>query len=249
MKTWFATGILLLSTGCASVHDNKPPHWTYEGAEGPEHWGELADAYKACATGKNQSPVNLDNQHAVAAKLPPLQLAYGAGGYEELNNGHTIQVNYQPGGSLTLDGHRYGLKQFHFHAPSENQIDGKTYPLEAHLVHADQDNNLAVIAIMFTESAQDNPNLEPFWSQMPTHPDEKTALMPLVDVAKLLPAKRDYYRFSGSLTTPPCSEGVVWLVMKQPVNASKTQIEKFTQIMGHPNNRPIQPVNARPLLK
>lgn len=248
MKPWLATGMLLLSAGCAHVSE-KPAHWTYEGAEGPEHWGELADSYRMCTIGKNQSPINLDSQHEIEAQLSPLVLAYKAGGKEVLNNGHTVQVGYEPGSTLTLDGHSYELKQFHFHVPSENEIDSKQYPMEAHLVHADKDGNLAVLALMFTESATDNPGLDQFWSQIPAKAEEKVTLTTKVDVSKLLPAKHDYYRFDGSLTTPPCTEGVVWLVMKQPVSASKAQIAKFTQIMGHPNNRPVQAVNARTVLK
>lgn len=248
MKSWLATGMLLLSTGCAHVQE-KPAHWTYEGAEGPEHWGEIADTYRACSVGKNQSPIDLESSQEIKAQLSPLTLAYKAGGKEVLNNGHTIQVSYEPGNTLTLDGHSYELKQFHFHAPSENEIDGKQYPMEAHLVHADKDGHLAVVALMFTESATDNPALNQFWSQIPAKAEEKAALTTKVDASKLLPAKHDYYRFDGSLTTPPCTEGVVWLVMKQPVSTSKAQIAKFTQIMGHPNNRPVQAVNARTVLK
>ncbi|WMP18469.1 carbonic anhydrase [Thiothrix lacustris] len=249
MKPWLATGILLLSAGCAHAPEKSTHHWGYDGAEGPEHWGELADANKACAIGKNQSPIDLNSKHAIKAQLSPLTLAYKAGGNEALNNGHTIQVSYAPGSTLTLDGHAFELKQFHFHAPSENQIDGQSYPMEAHLVHADKDGNLAVVALMFAEGAKNNAGLEQFWPQMPAKAEETAALTAKTDVSKLLPADHDYYRFNGSLTTPPCTEGVVWLVMKQPVIASKAQIEKFTQIMGHPNNRPVQAVNARPVLK
>ncbi len=252
MKPWLATGLLLLSSGFAYAQEAAPAHqthWTYEGAEGPEYWGELADTYKSCSTGKNQSPINLDSKAHIEAELSPLTIAYQAGGSEVLNNGHTIQVKYEPGSTLTLDGHDYELKQFHFHSPSENQIDGKSHPMEAHLVHADKDGNLAVVALMFDESAEDNAGLEQFWSQMPAKAEETTALTAKTDVSKLLPADHDYYRFNGSLTTPPCTEGVVWLVMKQPVTVSKAQIEKFTTIMGHPNNRPVQAVNARPVLK
>lgn len=248
MKPWLATGIFLLYAGYANAAET-PTHWTYEGAEGPEHWGELADAYKACTLGKNQSPINLDSQHEIEAELSPLAQAYQAGGKEVLNNGHTIQINYDPGSTLTLDGHDYELKQFHFHAPSENQIDGKTYPMEAHLVHADKDGNLAVVAVMFEEGADANAGLQQFWQQMPKEAAQTVALNNKVDVSALLPADRDYYRFNGSLTTPPCTEGVVWLVMKQPVVASADQVKMFADIMGHPNNRPVQTVNARPVLK
>ncbi|EIJ32930.1 carbonic anhydrase [Thiothrix nivea] len=247
MKQWLITGALLLSSAVANAE--QAAHWTYEGAEGPEHWGELADAYKECAIGKNQSPVNLDSKAEVEAELSPLTLAYQAGGNEVLNNGHTIQVKYEPGSTLTLDGHDYELKQFHFHSPSENQFDGKNYPMEAHLVHADKDGNLAVVAVMFEEGAEANAGLKQFWPQMPKEADNTVALTDKVDVSALLPADHDYYRFNGSLTTPPCTEGVTWLVMKQPVVATADQVKIFADIMGHPNNRPVQPLDARVVMK
>ena len=247
MKKWLITSTLLLTVTAANAE--QAAHWTYDGAEGPEHWGELADAYKACAIGKNQSPINLDSAAEIEAELSPLTQAYQAGGNAVLNNGHTIQVSYEPGSTLTLDGHAYELKQFHFHSPSENQFDGKNYPMEAHLVHADKDGNLAVVAVMFEEGTDTNAGLAQFWQQMPKEADKTVDLTDKVDVSALLPADRDYYRFNGSLTTPPCTEGVVWLVMKQPVVATAEQVKIFTDIMGHPNNRPVQAFNARPVLK
>lgn len=221
-------------------------HWTYSGEEGPAHWGELSADYTACATGRNQSPVDLSGM--VEADLPAIDIHYAVGGGEILNNGHTIQVNYAPGSTISVAGHRFELKQFHFHSPSENTVEGRSFPMEAHFVHADQDGNLAVIAVMFEEGAA-NAELDKAWSQMPGHADEKTDLAAEVNADSLLPADRDYYRFSGSLTTPPCSEGVWWLVMKQPASASAAQIEKFTHVMHHPNNRPVQPLNSRVVLQ
>ncbi|MFD2273331.1 carbonic anhydrase [Undibacterium arcticum] len=159
-----------------------------------------------------------------------------------------MQINYAAGSSVTVDSIRFELKQFHFHAPSENLINGKSYPMEAHLVHADKDGNLAVIAVMFKEGAE-NKALSKIWPLMPKDAGETNALSSPVAAAALLPAKRDYYRFNGSLTTPPCSEGVRWLVMKQPITVSKAQVEAFSHVMHHPNNRPVQAVNSRTVLK
>lgn len=220
-------------------------HWSYSGEGGPEQWAKLTPEYGTCA-GKNQSPINLTG--FISAKLKPIKFNYQAGGNEVLNNGHTIQVNYAAGSRITVDGAPFELKQFHFHAPSENLINGKSYPLEGHFVHADKDGNLAVVTVMFKEGAE-NPALAKIWSAMPKAGGEKAALPSPFAAAKLLPAKRDYYRFNGSLTTPPCSEGVRWLVMKQAVYASKEQVEAFAHVMHHPNNRPVQAVNARPVLK
>jgi carbonic anhydrase len=229
-----------------SVLSDDKAHWTYSGEEGPEHWGELSPAYSACATGKNQSPVDLSGM--IPSKLPKLALHYQAGGDKVINNGHTIQVGYAAGSDLTIAGHSFELKQFHFHAPSENTIDGKPYAMEAHFVHADKEGHLAVLALMFKEGAA-NSGLEKVWSHMPEEADKNEALSTPVDAAALLPHSHDYYQFSGSLTTPPCTEGVLWLVLKAHVTASKAQIEKFEHVMHHPNNRPVQPVNARMILQ
>lgn len=248
MKRWtFALPLLTagLLYGSLAVAGGSV-HWEYSGHAGPEHWGELSPAFAACGSGKNQSPVNLSSM--IEGELEPIGIDYQAGGTEVINNGHTVQVNYQPGSSINVDGHRFELKQFHFHSPSENTIDGKSFPMEAHLVHADKGGNLAVIAVMFTQGNK-NAELEKVWEKMPRHAGDKAALGSVAAAAALLPADRDYYRFNGSLTTPPCSEGVYWLVMKQSVTASKDQLEKFAHTMHHPNNRPVQPLNARMIVK
>ena len=238
-----ATAALL--TACASSPTSQHAHWGYVGEGAPENWAKLSSDYSTC-NGKNQSPINLTG--FLKAEMKPLKPDYVAGGQEILNNGHTIQVNFTPGSQLVVDGTAFELKQFHLHAPSENQINGKSFPMENHLVHADKNGNLTVLAIMY-EEGEESPALAKFWSQSPQKGGDKAALSASVNAASLLPAKLDYYRFNGSLTTPPCSEGVRWLVLKQPVTASKAQIEAFTALMGGSNNRPVQPVNARPVLQ
>ena len=230
----------------SAAYAGQATHWGYAGAEGPEHWGKLDPKFSACSTGKNQSPINLTG--FIESDLKPVGIHYEVGGKEIINNGHSIQVNYTPGSKLSVDGHEFELKQYHFHAPSENHINGKSYPMEAHLVHADENDNLAVIAVMFVEGKA-NQSIANAWPHMPEKASEKRSLSSAVSAEGILPSSQDYYRFNGSLTTPPCSEGVWWLVMKEPVTASKEQIEKFSQVMGHPNNRPLQPLNARPVLK
>ncbi|MGW8180242.1 MAG: carbonic anhydrase, partial [bacterium] len=221
-------------------------HWGYSGHGGPEHWGELDAQYEMCAKGKNQSPINLTG--FIEAELEPLQLSYSGGATEILNNGHSIQVNYAPGSILTVDGKSFVLKQFHFHAPSENQIDGRTYPMEVHLVHADKDGNLAVIGIMM-DLGEANPIISELWKKMPEKEGDTFPLASGLDAKGLLPKSKDYYRYDGSLTTPPCTEGVRWIVMKEPVSVSREQAESFEHIMHHPNNRPVQPLNARIVAK
>lgn len=221
-------------------------HWGYAGEAGPQNWGKLDPGFSMCAIGKNQSPIDLDS--TIDAALEPLKLQYAAGAVDVVNNGHTVQVDYAPGSALVVDGRRFELKQFHFHAPSENRVGGKSFPLEGHLVHADKDGNLAVVAVMYQLGAA-NPLLAKVWERMPAKADEKSSLPAGLNAARLLPASRDYYRFNGSLTTPPCSEGVRWLLMKQPATVSQTQVDQFAKAMGQANNRPVQPLNARPVLR
>jgi carbonic anhydrase len=248
-RTTFATLTLLLGSGLIGAglaSAGESTHWGYSGAQGPEHWGEIDPHFTACKTGRTQTPIDITDR--VEADLPRIGFHYKPGGHDEVNNGHTIQVNYDAGSTITLDGRELTLKQFHFHTPSENHIDGHEFPMEAHLVHADAEGNLAVIAVMFEEGPE-NLALAPPWAAMPLAQGHTTHLASKASAEALLPADRAYYRFEGSLTTPPCTEGVTWLVMKHPVSASHGQLMKFARAMGHPNNRPIQPLNARVVLE
>ncbi|MDJ0991401.1 MAG: carbonic anhydrase family protein [Desulfobacterales bacterium] len=239
---------LIIVAGCmiSIVLAGENVHWGYSGHAGPEHWGQLDPKYSMCSEGQNQSPVNLTGM--VETDLSPITINYKPGGHEIVNNGHTIQVNYKPGSSIIVNGNEFELKQFHFHAPSENTIEGYAYPMEAHFVHLDRDGRIAVIAVMFN-AGQKSAELEKAWEHMPADAGGKNALPQSVNARILLPHNHDYYRFNGSLTTPPCTEGVWWLVMKLYQTASREQIEKFAHTMHHPNNRPIQPLNARAVLK
>jgi carbonic anhydrase len=244
MKRTVITAWIVLAAGAALADGS--PHWGYTGDEGPAHWGGLAPEYAVCGTGKNQSPVDLAG--LTDAELEPVVFHYRAGAGMILNNGHTIRLDQAAGSTIAVNGHEYELKQFHFHAPGENRIDGHAYPMEAHLVHEDRVGNLAVIAVMFEEGVP-NPALEQAWAELPGRAGESRTLPAAVDVRALLPASRDYYRYNGSLTTPPCTEGVLWLVMKQPLTVSRAQIEAFAHAMHHPNNRPLEPLNARTVLR
>ena len=245
MKTKYIAlaGAVVLVSGCAT--SGQHASWSYSGEAGPQHWSEIAPEYYACS-GKNQSPVNLAGM--IDADLPPISFQYSAGGYEILNNGHTVQVNYRPGSQIAVNGSTYELLQYHFHSPSENHINGYSYPMEVHLVHRNDKDELAVVAVMFTKG-HENAGLKPTWRKMPEHAGDKHPYSVMVSVNDFLPVKRDYYRFNGSLTTPPCSEGVLWLVMKQAVSISESQLKAFTDVLHEPNNRPIQSLNARAVLK
>lgn len=238
---------LICSGSLAWASGQSHSHWTYSGETGPAQWGGLAPEYAACSEGRSQSPVNLTGM--MEANLPAIKFSYDAVKLHIVNNGHTIKADYGDGSGIKVEGHDYKLLQFHFHSPSENRINGRSFPLEAHLVHADQDGNLAVIAVMFTQG-QANRVLDKIWKYMPVKANATMDVINLtVNAMNLLPADKDYYAFEGSLTTPPCTEGVRWMVLKDPVTISAEQIREFQQTMHHDNNRPVQPLYGRTVYK
>lgn len=216
--------------------------WGYEGKHAPEHWGSIS---KTCDEGVNQSPIDITR--AAQAKLEPLTFHYRGQVTALTNNGHTLQATVTGGNTLTVDGDTFELKQFHFHTPSENLINHQQYPLEAHFVHADKNGNLAVVAVMY-QAGKDNAELTKLTQELPSvHHTHQLAQAFMVQ--DMLPnSLTNYYRFNGSLTTPPCSEGVRWFVMKQPQVVSEAQKEVLMGAMGN-NNRPLQSLNARVVTK
>ncbi|UUM32876.1 carbonic anhydrase [Vibrio japonicus] len=215
--------------------------WGYKGQHGPDHWGELAPE---CSKGKNQSPIDIGE--SLEADLADLNIAYKGQVTEITNNGHTLQAKVVGENTFTIDGVEFSLAQFHFHTPSENTINNKHFPLEAHFVNTDSQGNLAVIAVMFNRSESKNTSLEKLLDDV-SNEDGTNALTEDFKVADLLPKSGQYHRFNGSLTTPPCSEGVRWFVLKEAKNMSADQISQFEEAMGH-NNRPVQPLNARKVM-
>jgi carbonic anhydrase len=238
------TATLLVSASLMANADTS--HWGYTGHEGPANWGDLDEKYTMCKVGSSQSPINIKKDVTIDTNdLKPIAFNYATGASEVINNGHTIQVNIKEGSSITVDGIEFALKQFHFHTPSENQIEGKNFPLEAHFVHASKDGQLAVVAVMYEDGAE-NPIIKKIWEKMPHKASEKNSCgLSSKVINDMLPKEKDYYRFNGSLTTPPCSEGVRWLVMKNYSNISAAQTKEFLELFHHANNRPVQPINAR----
>lgn len=226
----------------AAMASEEHAHWGYVGAEDPTHWGELSEEYQACRLGQQQSPIDLQNP--IRAELQPLQIDYHDIPLRILNNGHTIQVNAEPGNQITLNGTVYELNQFHFHHPSEHHLIGETYPMELHLVHKDSTGALAVLGV-FLKAGSENEALKPVWEAMPseTQPEQVVANVK-IPIASLLPAEREAYEYFGSLTTPPCSEVVNWVVFLNPIEVSQSQIDQFTQIFSL-NARPVQSLNHR----
>jgi carbonic anhydrase len=226
---------------CAFQARAEGQHWSYGEHGGPAQWGELDKGFAACKLGKAQSPIDI--RGAKAADLPAIKFDYKPSPLKLIDNGHTIQVNYAPGSSIEVGGTRYELLQFHFHKPSEEKIDGKPHDMVAHLVHKGADGNLAVVAVLLDKGGA-NPTIDTIWNNLPKQKEKETAVKATIDAATLLPADKGYYTFAGSLTTPPCSEGVRWLVLKTPVKIAESEITAFGKLYPM-NARPTQPLNGR----
>ena len=218
------------------------PHWDYKSHHGgPTHWAELDPKFETCGKGGMQSPIDIRN--AVKADLPALTVAYSAAEPVILNNGHTIQVNLPPGQKLTVGDKEYELLQFHFHTPSEEAINGKRTAMVAHFVHRSADGQLGVIAVLI-QPGKTNAAFAPVFAHLPREGEKITVDGLKLDLPALLPADKGYYSFGGSLTTPPCSEGVNWMVLKTPIQLGSEQIKAFRQIFNA-NARPLQAANGR----
>ena len=218
-----------------------PPHWDYQGVAGPESWGKLQAEFSKCSVGTRQSPIDI--RDGVKVQLDPVQFDYKPSAFRVIDNGHTVQVNLAPGNSIEVLGRRYELLQFHFHRPSEERINGRQFDMVAHLVHKDVDGRLAVVAVLLDRgSAQ--PVVQSVWNNLPLEKGEEVPAKTALDLNALLPAERSYYTYMGSLTTPPCSEGVLWMVMKNPVPVSADQIGIFARLYPM-NARPIQQASGR----
>lgn len=218
-------------------------HWGYGGEGGPENWGELKSEYGACK-GNQQSPINIQTQQALGAKLTKIKFDWKDSALNIKNNGHTIQANYDGGSSIEVNGHKFDLLQYHFHTPSEHALNGKLYDMEVHFVHKAANGDLAVVGVFFKDGAE-NKALKTVWDNMPSAEGEKKVAGVTINAKDLLPANTSkYYHYMGSLTTPPCTEVVNWYVLENPIEASKTQIQALADLFKA-NNRPVQPLNRR----
>jgi carbonic anhydrase len=253
MKSRSAIWVSTLATFCliasfcalpASAQDRPvgTPHWGYSGPDGPEHWGDLDPSYAACKTGQRQSPIDIEG--TTPADLKPIKFDYKLAPMTIINNGHTILIKYQTGSSVTVDGKQYPLTQFHFHHPPEEEINGQKFDMVLHLFHQLPDGTAVAIAVML-KSGNENPLIRDIWSHIPKETGKEVEFKKvMINAADLLPSDQNYYTFDGSLTTPPCSEGVKWFVMKTPVELSPAQIAAFGRL--YPDNaRPVQPLNGR----
>jgi carbonic anhydrase len=234
-------GYMLELTHGASAEQHRHIHWSYEGEGGPENWAKLDPNNKACAIGQRQSPIDI--REGIKVDLEPVQFDYRPSAFRIIDNGHTVQVNVGDS-SITLTGKTYELVQFHFHRPSEEKVNGRNFDMVAHMVHKADDGSLAVVAVLM-ERGEENPFIQMLWNNMPLEKNVSVSPpTPTINPASLLPSSRNYYTYMGSLTTPPCTEGVLWIVMKQPVQVSQDQVSIFSRLYRN-NARPIQPAASR----
>lgn len=216
-------------------------HWDYEGANGPSQWGRLDPAWGSCERGTRQSPIDIQNGIKVA--LEPIDFDYHPSHWTIVDNGHTVQVNFAPGNAIRVAGRQYDLVQMHFHRPSEEHVAGKAYDMVAHLVHRSADGKLAVVAVLIEPGAA-NALVDTLWAHLPLERNDTMSPMVSIDPAQMLPEAREYWTYMGSLTTPPCTEGVLWLVMKTPKPWSGDQIGVFARLYPM-NARPVQAADGR----
>lgn len=219
----------------AAAAPARPHAWSYEGPGGPEAWAKLKPEFAKCGIGTRQSPIDL--RDGIQVHLEPVRFGYQPGPFRVIDDGHTVQVRVAPGNFIEVNGRRFELQQFHFHRPSEERIAGRQFDLSVHLVHKDAEGRLAVVAVVLERGAA-QPVVQAVWNNLPLEKGEEQPAQGLLDLQQLLPPERGYFTYMGSLTTPPCSEGVLWMVMKQPVAVSSEQIAIFSRLY---------PMNARPL--
>jgi carbonic anhydrase len=247
-----------VSVGVYAAEDVK---WGYKGPIGPDKWGSLSKNYAICQIGKTQSPIdiprkvnnkegslNINYQNAPMTIVSNGDVAPSSDTQTVVNNGHGIQLNFPADAkeTITLNGTDYRLVQFHIHAPSETKWHGQSFPMEIHFVHQDDSGKLAVIGVLAKIGKENQPAMESILNHLPKEPGKPQSIEgQSINPSDLLPAKRSYYSFVGSLTTPPCAEGVQWIVMAEPITISSAQLTKLKKAIGGSNARPVQPLNGR----
>jgi carbonic anhydrase len=246
-KGWitFVLPVVVVVLAPAGPRAQWKTRWSYEGANGPEHWGDLDPEYARCKAGKEQSPIDIRN--AQKASLPAIRFEYRSGPLKIINNGYTaVRVNYTPGNGnfLIVGDQRYELTQFHFHHPSEEYIHGEPYDMVIHLMHEASDGKVAAVAVLL-KAGSANATIHQLWKYMPkTEGKEEQIAGVEVNPIGLLPPDTSYYTYMGSVTAPPCTEGVTWFVLKTPVDISAEEIGTFAKLYPH-DVRPPQPLNGR----
>jgi len=220
--------------------------WTYEGEHGPAHWGEISKDFHTCESGRAESPIDIEKAKKAPTDMPRLKVNYQPLPIDIVNTGHAIQFNATPGtDSITLGDQAYQLVQFHFHSPGEERFAGKDSVMDAHLVHRSEDGKLLVLAVQFQIGDQPNPVIQAMLDRIPREQGAEFKVNAvMVNPLDLLPKQTSYYTYSGSLTTPPCSEGVTWIEFKERVSITRQQLDAM-QRFYHGNQRPVQALNGR----
>jgi carbonic anhydrase len=242
-----AVAVSFQPAGKAKKHEKKEDaHWGYQGADGPANWATLAEDFEACEAGHEQSPIDLEDDKGVEMPVDKaVTINYSPVTAEVVNNGHTVQANVSPGSKIVIDGTSYDLKQFHFHLPSEHTEEGEHTAMEMHFVHADKNGKLAVVGVLMKEKAGKSAFVDLF-KKLPSEEGATVKITKAFDLTAFLPGDRAQYQYKGSLTTPPCTEGVKWTVLKEPVQVAPDEVAAYRELFPI-SNRPIQPLNNREL--
>jgi len=243
---FLCTLTLMLVCGQKLIAETNSVEWGYRGVSKAENWGNLSPEFTTCKVGSQQSPINISQP--IEARLDKLELDYQSTPLKILNNGHTVQLNVSSGSNLTLNNKKFDLLQVHFHSPSEHKVDGKSFPMEAHFVHQSKEGELAVLGVLI-KSGQNNSALKPVWEVLPSKKQAETKIArTFLEPLELIPRNKKNFQYFGSLTTPPCTENVQWVVFEDTIELSSKQIRQFQKIFPL-NARPVQPLNRRFLLK
>jgi carbonic anhydrase len=215
--------------------------WSYEGETGPANWSKINSDWVKCGTGNRQSPIDL--RDGIKVNLEQISFDYHPSSFSEVNNGHTIQVTVGGGNFITVGNSVYELQEFHFHRPSEEKINGKGTEMVIHLVHRSAEGKVAIVAVLL-ERGQPHRLMQTIWDNLPLEKFDSVSPSIVIDPTDALPERRDYFTYMGSLTEPPCTEGVLWMVFKQPMQASPAQMALFSRLYPL-NARPVQPTAGR----
>lgn len=214
------------------------PNWSYEGKTGPLNWGKLDPAYRACGSGHEQSPIDIRGAH-LNKTLQPIEYHYMAGSVSLENTGRTILVHVRPGSYILVNGERYELEQFHFHHPAEEAVKGRLTDMDVHMVHKSADGKIVVVAIRLAlDRGEPNAVLAALWPHLPKAAGTSEKVDDMINPAGFLPADRGYWTYVGSLTAPPCTEGVRWFIYEDTLSMSLSQLKVISALF---------PINSRPL--
>ena len=234
-------GVALAALLASSPVQARGTHWSYEGDSGPANWSKINVDWGKCGTGNRQSPIDI--RDGMKVELEQISFDYHPSSFNVVDNGHTVQVGVGSGNYITVQNRMFELQQFHFHRPSGDRINGKTYEMVVHLVHRDAEGRQAILALML-ERGTPQATIQTVWNNLPLEKFDTMSPSILLDPMEMVPMRRDYYTYMGSMEQPPCSENVLWLVMKQPVQASAAQMALFSRLYPL-NARPIQATNGR----